>query len=122
MPPLDQAEEDALSTRVLQELSETPYACSSLTQLTGGTANFVYRGTLAQPLPTLNGSTAKSIIVKHSTDFAATNRDFPLDVTRCVTMTLTPFPLHSTTQCIAQFSSFRARLGVLILSCSLADI
>jgi hypothetical protein len=88
MAPLDQVEEDAIAARVLQELSETPYACSSLTQLTGGTANFVYRGILARPLTAQDGSTVKSVIIKHSTDFVAINRDFPLDVTRCVVMML----------------------------------
>jgi len=85
MPAPNQAEEDAISTSILQELSETPYACSSLTQLTGGTANFVYRGTLDQPSADDRGSTAvKTVIIKHSTDFVAINKDFPLDVTRCV--------------------------------------
>ena len=84
MAPLEQVEEDNISVSVLQELLKTPYACSSLTQLTGGTANFVYRGTLTRPLPAQNGSTAKSVIIKHSADFVAVNRDFPLDVTRCV--------------------------------------
>jgi hypothetical protein len=92
MAPLNQAEEDAIAASIVQELSETPYACTSLTQLTGGTANFVYRGFLAQPLPADDGSTAKSVIIKHSTDFVAINRDFPLDVTRCVIMP--SLPLH----------------------------
>ena len=82
MAPLSQAEEDALSAHVLQRLSQTgTYACSSLTQLTSGTTNFVYRGILEKPLPK-NAST--TIIVKHFTDFVAINRDMPLDLNRCV--------------------------------------
>ncbi|KAK4160448.1 kinase-like domain-containing protein [Cladorrhinum sp. PSN259] len=84
MAPLTQAEEASISASILQELSETPYACSSLTQLTGGTANFVYRGNLARPFPANDGLTiAKTVIIKHSTAFAAINPDFPLDITRC---------------------------------------
>lgn len=84
MAPPDQFEEDAILSGVLQELSVTPYACSSLTKLTGGTANFVYRGALTQPLVAQDGSTAGTVIIKHSTNFVAVNRDFPLDVMRCV--------------------------------------
>lgn len=82
MPAPNQAEEDAISASILQELSGTQYACPSITQLTGGSANFVYRGTLSQPLGA--PSSAKTVIIKHSTDFVAINKDFPLDVTRCV--------------------------------------
>jgi len=84
MAPLTQAEEASISAGILQELSETPYACSSLTQLIGGTANFVYRGNLARPFLANDGLTiAKTVIIKHSTAFAAINPDFPLDLTRC---------------------------------------
>ncbi|KAM7195407.1 hypothetical protein V8F33_006748 [Rhypophila sp. PSN 637] len=54
-------------------LSKTRYACSSVTRLTGGTANYVYRGTLMKPLSwpdADNGGPAKTtVIIKHSTDF-----------------------------------------------------
>lgn len=88
MPAPNQAEEDAIAAGIVQDLSKTRYTCSSVTQLTGGTANFVYRGTLTQPLSSPdadNGGPAKTtVIIKHSTDFVAINKDFPLDVTRCV--------------------------------------
>ncbi|KAK8083536.1 hypothetical protein PG996_002317 [Apiospora saccharicola] len=77
--PLPEAEEHTLARRVRDQLTLTPYAVSSLTKLSGGTANFLYRGTLLQPLA---GST-KTVVVKRSKDFVATNRDFPLDITRC---------------------------------------
>ncbi|KAM7218337.1 Protein kinase-like domain containing protein [Rhypophila decipiens] len=87
MPAPNQAEEDAIAAGIIQELSKTRYACSSVTQLTGGTVNFVYRGTLTQPLswPDADdgGPTKTTVIIKHSTDFVAINKDFPLDVTRC---------------------------------------
>jgi hypothetical protein len=87
MAPLEQAEKDVLSTQIVQQLSQTPYASSSLSELSGGTTNFVFRGILAQTLPIQDGNvttSTKSVIIKHSTDFVAINRDFPLDVSRCV--------------------------------------
>ncbi|KAL4871381.1 hypothetical protein BDV12DRAFT_194446 [Aspergillus spectabilis] len=65
---------------VAQELSNSPYACSLLTQLSGGTANFVYRGVLSQPLP---DGTA-TVIVKHTEGYVASNKDFKLSAKRCV--------------------------------------
>ncbi|KAL4885876.1 kinase-like domain-containing protein [Aspergillus karnatakaensis] len=65
---------------VAQELSNSPYACSSLTQLSGGTANFVYRGVLSQPLP--DGTT--TVIVKHTEDYVASNKEFKLSAKRCL--------------------------------------
>jgi hypothetical protein len=71
-----------ISTLVLQELSQTTYECSSLTPLSGGTANFVYRGILARPLQ--DGT--KTIIIKHGEDYVASNRDFKLSTDRCVSL------------------------------------
>ncbi|KAI2613263.1 kinase-like domain-containing protein [Hypoxylon sp. NC1633] len=80
MAPLTQAEEQALVQQVLHRLAGSPYACSALAKLSGGTANFLYRGDLVQPL---SSRAADTVIVKVSTDHVAINRDFPLDVTRC---------------------------------------
>ncbi|KNG81449.1 hypothetical protein ANOM_009573 [Aspergillus nomiae NRRL 13137] len=65
---------------ILSELSTTPYACSSVEQLSGGTANFVFRGTLLQPLP--DGTT--TVVVKHTEDYVASNREFKLSAARCL--------------------------------------
>ncbi|KAL6231059.1 hypothetical protein BDW75DRAFT_221206 [Aspergillus navahoensis] len=65
---------------VATELFRSPFACSSLTQLSGGTANFVYRGVLSQPLP--DGTT--TVIVKHAEDYLASNADFKLSAKRCL--------------------------------------
>ncbi|EAQ88958.1 hypothetical protein CHGG_05577 [Chaetomium globosum CBS 148.51] len=46
---------------VLQGLSNTEYACSSLTPLSGGLANFTFKGSLTKPLP--DGT--KEVAVKH---------------------------------------------------------
>ncbi|KAH9993652.1 kinase-like domain-containing protein [Xylariaceae sp. FL0662B] len=91
MAPLEQSEKDELTARILQQLSKTPYACSSLAQLTNGTTNFVFRGTLTKPFSyTLqpqndfdqSTATARTVIVKYSTDFAALNKDIPIDSSR----------------------------------------
>ncbi|TVY80540.1 4-hydroxytryptamine kinase psiK [Lachnellula suecica] len=91
MTPLSQSEKDELVAQILHELSMTPYCCQSLTHLTSGTTNFVYRGILTQPLSHLPESnaiyssvTTDTIIIKHSTSFAAMNKDLPIDVSRCV--------------------------------------
>ncbi|KIA75730.1 hypothetical protein HK57_00465 [Aspergillus ustus] len=65
---------------VAKELAESPYPCSTLTQLSGGTANFVYRGVLAEPLQ--DGTT--TVIVKHAEDYIASNREFKLSAQRCL--------------------------------------
>lgn len=87
MAPLNQPQKDILSFQILKELSSTSYACSSLIPLSGGTANFVYRGTLISPLNDRSSdgyTNMESVIVKHSTAFAAVNTSFELDVERCV--------------------------------------
>lgn len=67
---------DEIRDQIAQELSQTPFACSSLTRLSGGTANFVYRGTPA--------SSPDSIIIKHTKGYVASNLSFKLDPKRCV--------------------------------------
>jgi hypothetical protein len=83
-------------------LFHTIYACSSLTLLSGGTANFLFRGILAQPLE--DGT--KTIVLKHSEEFVAANRNFELDVTRCVRFAIL---------CFASMAilTFETRLSVL---------
>ncbi|OGM39637.1 hypothetical protein ABOM_011645 [Aspergillus bombycis] len=65
---------------ILSELSTTPYACSSVEPLSGGTANFVFRGTLLHPLP--DGTT--TVVIKHTEDYIASNREFKLSAERCL--------------------------------------
>jgi hypothetical protein len=71
--PVDQDDE---REQISQSLLPTSFACSSLSRLSGGTANFVYRGTLS-------GST-KSIIIKHTKGHSASNPNFKIDSKRCV--------------------------------------
>lgn len=53
---------------VLHRLSQTEYACSSLSKLATRPANFVYRGVLTKPMLIQGGATATTVIIKHSTD------------------------------------------------------
>ncbi|KAI1133268.1 kinase-like domain-containing protein [Nemania abortiva] len=85
MAPLTEAEEQVLAQGLLDQLSRTAYACSAVTKLSGGTANFVYRGDLLQPLPSdTSPAPVNTVIIKISTAFSAINRDFPLGITRCI--------------------------------------
>lgn len=60
---------EAIATQLLEQLSRTPYACSSLSPRLGSLpVNFVYRGILAKPILAQDTVTTKSIIIKHSPD------------------------------------------------------
>ena len=69
-----------VSEEVLQELSSTEFACSSLKPLSGGTANFIFKGTLTNPL----SDGTKELAVKHGEGFIASMPDFQIPTTRCV--------------------------------------
>jgi hypothetical protein len=71
--------------RVKQELEGTPYACSSLRPLTGGTCNFIYHGILHRPLP--DGT--REIAIKHGEGYVASHPEFHLSTSRCVRQDLT---------------------------------
>ncbi|RFU24330.1 hypothetical protein B7463_g11999, partial [Scytalidium lignicola] len=68
-----------IESTVLASLKGTPYDISSLVKLTGGTANFVYRGSLVKPLD--DGS--QTIVIKHTEGYVANSPDFKLTVERC---------------------------------------
>ncbi|KAI0803573.1 kinase-like domain-containing protein [Xylaria sp. FL0064] len=98
MAPLSQEEKDDLVDRVHQALSKTPYDCSSLTHLTNGTTNFVFRGKLVHPIRGDGESTVTTtVIVKHSLEHAALNKNLPIDTSRtlyeeCMLDALSSFP------------------------------
>lgn len=75
-----------IESDVVAQLAATDrYACSSITRLNGGTANFVYRGVLTSTLEEDRADVDnKDIIIKHTKDFVALNRAFKLDAERCV--------------------------------------
>lgn len=68
---------DPIREVVEKQLASTPFVCSSLSRLSGGTANFVYRGT-----PTTGNP--ESIIIKHTENYLSSNSSFQLDAARCV--------------------------------------
>ncbi|EPE02292.1 phosphotransferase enzyme family protein [Ophiostoma piceae UAMH 11346] len=78
MAPLTNAEKAELKTSLLAQLASTPFACTSLLELTNGTTNFVFRGQLQES----RGANAATVIIKHTTGYAAANKDFAIDVTR----------------------------------------
>jgi hypothetical protein len=71
---------DEVSQQVQESVKDGPYACSSLVKLSGGTANFVYRGVLVTPLE--DGS--RTIVIKHTEPYVASSPNFKLTATRCV--------------------------------------
>ncbi|KAK3692467.1 kinase-like domain-containing protein [Podospora appendiculata] len=68
-----------VSRHVQAELDGTRYACSSLEALTGGTANFIFKGLLTQPLD--DGT--REIAIKHGKGYVASQPGFPLTTDRC---------------------------------------
>lgn len=85
MSPTNEEDEQTFAQQILDELAHTTYACSGLTKLSGGTANFLYRGTLLEPLKgDADTKAAHTVVIKRSTNYVAINRNFPLDVTRCI--------------------------------------
>ncbi|KAJ5139231.1 uncharacterized protein N7515_004079 [Penicillium bovifimosum] len=68
--------ENDIREQIAKSLSHTPFECSSLTALSGGVSNFVYRGALSS-------ATASTVVVKHTKDYLASNVNFRLDAARC---------------------------------------
>ncbi|KAL7904943.1 kinase-like domain-containing protein [Trichoderma velutinum] len=62
---------DAASKHVLQRLSDTVYACSSLSPLSSRPGNFVYRGILIHPLSAKDEAPVRTVIIKHCTTSAS---------------------------------------------------
>jgi len=79
-----------ISSTVQGSLEGSIYSCISLEKLSGGTANYVFRGVLAKPLEE-DGS--KTVVIKHTPPYVAAHPDFKLTATRCVSHQLTPFYL-----------------------------
>ena len=72
--------DEEISQEILDELSSTAYAYSSLERLSGGVANYVFRGTLTTPLP--DGT--KEVAVKHTESALARVPKWSLPTARCV--------------------------------------
>ncbi|XMA15802.1 hypothetical protein WAI453_008593 [Rhynchosporium graminicola] len=71
--------QEEMMLKVKSSLINSAYACICLTKLSGGTANFVYRGTLATPF----SDGTKTVVVKHTEGYVAQSPGFKLTTTRC---------------------------------------
>lgn len=88
------ADSEDILLRIKQSLEGGPYECTTLEKLTGGTANFVYRGALTKPLD--DGS--KTVVVKHTESYVASHPNFKLASNRCVSLWMRDsFNFHSYT-------------------------
>lgn len=84
------AQTTKISEEILQELSSTEYACSSLEKLSGGSANFIFKAALVKPLP--DGTSA--VAVKHGQGYVASMPDFQIPTVRCVSHSPCPVRVH----------------------------
>jgi len=87
---MDQAAEKAQAA-----LANTSYACSSLHPLSGGSANFTFKGKLVEALP--DGT--EEVAIKHGESFLASNPSsgWELPMYRCVSVNYsTPKPRVAT--------------------------
>jgi len=83
-----QVENDEIKEKVYDFLSETRYACSELSPLSGGSANFVFRGVLRVPVSSsAPEEKVEVVIVKYSAAFLFVARAFSIDLSRCVSDT-----------------------------------
>ncbi|KAH7419355.1 kinase-like domain-containing protein [Cadophora sp. MPI-SDFR-AT-0126] len=71
--------QDEMMLKVSNSLKDGAFACRSLTKLSGGTANFVYRGILATPL----SDGTKTVVIKHTEGYVAQSPGFKITTTRC---------------------------------------
>lgn len=76
---------EAIMAAVLKELEGTQYAASSLSALDGGSANFIYRATLRNPLP----GDVREVTIKHGESYVAQHPDFSWTMVRCVSGLIT---------------------------------
>ncbi|KXJ94489.1 kinase-like domain-containing protein [Microdochium bolleyi] len=74
--PQARSEVEALVRKVLDP---TPYAPADLVELSGGTANFIYRATLRTPLP--DGTC--EVLIKHGEDYVKNSPGLKLATSRC---------------------------------------
>ena len=71
---------DEIASQIRQELESTAFACASLTPLSGGNANFIFKGKLQEPLD--DGTS--EIVIKHGESFVALSPAIKLSTSRCV--------------------------------------
>jgi 5-methylthioribose kinase len=72
--------DDPLENSILEALRPTRWKLSRLERISGGNANFTYRGTLKKP----DKDSYDTIIIKHAEPFVALNQEWKIDVGRSV--------------------------------------
>lgn len=95
MAPLSATQLSDLASKLQSLLASTPYACTLLSQLTGGTTSFVFLGTLCQPVLD-QGKREDHVILKYAAPFASCHTEFLVEATRAVCT----FPRRSPQQSI----------------------
>lgn len=71
---------EEIKNAIRKELEGTEYEVSSLTPLSGGTANFIYLARLHKPL----SGGVREVVLKHGEAYVALHPDFKLEMVRCV--------------------------------------
>ncbi|KAM7194682.1 Protein kinase-like domain containing protein [Naviculisporaceae sp. PSN 640] len=69
-----------IAANIKSELHETPYRCTSLDPLSGGNANFVFRGNLD---PEVGWFPFEEVLIKHGEPFVRSDTSFSLPTSRC---------------------------------------
>lgn len=71
---------ETIATQITKELASTSLGCSALTPLSGGTANFIFKGQLLKSLD--DGTT--EVVIKHGEGYSASFSSLKLSTDRCV--------------------------------------
>ena len=87
MPPPSKADQAVIVKSLAKALWGTPFECTNMTQLGGGSVNFIFRGLLKKPLSrACNGEeiVVEHVIIKHATGWLSCNKNFVLEASRWV--------------------------------------
>ena len=106
-----------VSSKLLDSLKDSIYACRSLEKQSGGTANYVFRGILAKPLE-LDG--CNTVVIKHTPPYVAAHPNFKLTATRCVSFQLSRRPC--TLLCSWMYCFEAAFRSIATFRCNMCEI
>lgn len=82
MPPLPENIAQ-IAAEIKEELGGTDFKCNYLIPLSGGNANYVFRGKLATPFGSESDATDE-VLVKHGEAYLSRDLSFELPTSRCV--------------------------------------
>lgn len=74
--------DDPIANNIVQALKKTDWRLSRIERISGGNANFTYRGWLKKPAG--YKESYDTIIIKHAEPYVALNREWAIDVERAV--------------------------------------